>query len=194
MNHAPFAIWCVGLTALLVVAATFTDLRWRRIPNFLTFPAFFIAIVLHVAFEGWGSVVATLAGAVMAPTLLLLIHGGKGLGMGDLKLAAAVGACIGPFLAVVSIIVSAVAGGVMAMLAMMRPGGALSQLVDTLTIGLPRRGSRARAGSDGTAVATPVTIPYGVALAVGTIATIAVSWLIGNDTWFLSFVGIAVSQ
>ena len=51
--------------------------------------AFFAAIIVRMFFQGWVGLVLALSGAVLAPALLLLMHGGRGIGMGDLKLAAA---------------------------------------------------------------------------------------------------------
>ena len=194
MIHTPFAIWCVLLTIVVVTVAVITDLLWRRIPNFLTIPAFVVAVVVRSVFQGWTGFGLAIAGAVAAPVLLLLMHGGKGIGMGDLKLTAAVGAMLGPVMAVVTVLFSAVAGGVLAIAMMMRPGGQLAQLTSVLSIGLPfvrkRKGEEAPDESRG----STETMPYGLAIGVGSLMTLAVYWWTGNENWFLSFVGIAVNR
>lgn len=194
MIHTPFAIWCVLLTIVVVTVAVITDLLWRRIPNFLTIPAFVVAVVLRSVFQGWAGFGLAIAGALAAPVLLLLIHGGKGIGMGDLKLTAAVGAMLGPVMAIVAVLFSAVAGGLLAIAMMMSPGGQLAQLTSVLSIGLPfvrkRKGEEAPDESRN----STETIPYGLAIGAGSLMTLAVYWWTGNENWFLSFVGIAVNR
>lgn len=194
MSHSPFAIWCVLLTIVVVTVAVITDLLWRRIPNFLTIPAFVLAVVVRLVFQGWTGLGLAIAGAVAAPVLLLLMHGGKGIGMGDLKLTAAIGAMLGPVMAVVTVLLSAVAGGLLAILMMMRPGGQLAELVSVLSIGIPF--IRKRKSDDAPAEdQTPMeTMPYGLAIGAGSLMTLAVYWWTGNENWFLSFVGIAVNR
>jgi prepilin peptidase CpaA len=194
MSYSSLPIWCAALTTALVGTAMITDLRWRRIPNVLTFGAFGSALAIRIAFQGWAGLGLALGGAFLAPLLLLAMHGGKGLGMGDLKLAGAVGAIFGPVLAITMILISAVAGGVMAVTILTMRGGGLAQLFSTFLIGLPfTRKWRA----NGPAVddhAMVVTMPYGIAIGVGSLITMAVCWWTGQEAWFLSFVGIAGSR
>ena len=186
MNYTALPIWCTALTLLLVSFAVVTDLKWRRIPNYLTFTAFGIALVLRAVFEGWVGLGLALGGAFVAPILLLLLHGGKGIGMGDLKLAAAVGAFVGPALAVVTMLISAIAGGVLALFLMIRPGGQLSNLFSLFSISLPFRKKE-------TGDSVPVefesdkaaTMPYGVAIGAGSLITLVVYLWTGQAHWFL---------
>lgn len=193
MTLSPFSI-CSGLLIVVVVTvAVITDLRWRRIPNFLTFPTFLAAVVVRTFFQGWTGAGLALLGAVVAPVLLLIIRGGKGLGMGDIKLTMAVGAILGPAMALVMVLSTAVAGGVLAIAMMLRPGGQLRELISVLLIGLPF--VKKRKGNESSAeTRTPVeTMPYGLAIGAGSLITLAVYWWTGNEYWFLSLVKIADS-
>lgn len=193
MNTASLPIWCAALTTALVATAMITDLRWRRIPNVLTFTGFGSALAVRIVFQGWAGLGLAIGGAVLAPLLLLAMHGGKGLGMGDVKLAAAVGAFLGPVLAVTTMFVTAVAGGVMAIAMLTVRGGGFAQLFGVLLIGVPfSQKLRARVALGEAPLS--VTMPYGVAIATGTFITVAVSSWTGQEAWFLSFVGIAGSR
>ena len=86
----------IGTTVALLIGATVTDLRARRIPNFLTFPAAGVGVALHSMQEGWWGLALALVGAVTAPGVLMLLRAFRRLGMGDVKLAMAVGALLGP--------------------------------------------------------------------------------------------------
>jgi prepilin peptidase CpaA len=194
LSHTDYSLWCIILTIVVVVLAVITDLLWRRIPNLLTFSAFFAAIIVRMVFQGWIGLALALSGAVLAPTLLLLMHGGRGIGMGDLKLAAAIGALLGPVMAIVTMLITAIAGGLLAIATLLKPGGSLSQLFSTILIGLPflkkNKGEDVPVEFNQPASAT---MPYGVAIGVGSLITLAVYWWTGNENWFLSFVGIAAN-
>jgi prepilin peptidase CpaA len=190
---SPFSI-CSGLLIVVVVTvAVITDLRWRRIPNILTLPTFILAVVVRTYFQGWTGAGLALLGALVAPVLLLIVRGGKGLGMGDVKLTMAIGAILGPVMAVVMVLATAVAGGVLAMGMMLKPGGQLRELISVLSIGLPFvRRRKGRTAPAETEISTE-TIPYGLAIGAGSLITLAVYWWTGNEYWFLSLVRIVDS-
>lgn len=194
MFHTPFSIWCAVLTIVVVTVAVITDLLWRRIPNILTIPAFVLAVFVRAFFQGWAGSGLALAGGVIAPVLLLVIHGGKGIGMGDLKLAAVIGAVLGPVMAIVAIFASAIAGGIIAVAVMLKPGGQLRSFMDVFSIGLTF-GKKKKVNDAPDKSRTSVeTIPYGLAIGAGSLVTLAVYLWTGNENWFLSLVGIAANR
>lgn len=185
MHQTSLAACCAGLAIIVVGTAMLTDLRWRRIPNFLTLPAIGLAIGLRVAFQGWPGLAIALGGAIVAPVLLLLLHGGKGLGMGDLKLAAAIGAIVGPLLGAISILVSAIAGGFLAIVWLLKPGGVLAEILSVFLSGInPKKKKKAKT-PPAKANTRVQPMPYGVALAIGSVVTLAVCWWTGDLTWLL---------
>lgn len=197
MNDTSFILACVVLTGFLVGTSVITDLRWRRIPNFLTFPAFGAALIIRIVFQGWVGLGLALAGAVIAPVILLLLHGGKGLGMGDVKLAAAIGAIVGPVLAIATMLASAVAGGILAIAWMLRPGGQLA-IFSPLLIGLQfwkKNNKKKRKNKSPVVTESRVTstVPYGIAIGAGSLFTLVVFWWTGHANWLFSFVGIAAN-
>lgn len=86
MITTSLSIWSGALTILLLGAAVTTDLRSRRIPNTLTLTTIAVAVIGRAIVQGWPGLAVALSGAVVAPLLLFVLHTGKGLGMGDLKL------------------------------------------------------------------------------------------------------------
>lgn len=105
-----------------LVAATVIDLRTRRIPNALT--AALAAAGFVMALTGV-SRVTPLAAAVGFGLGMLLMLPGRVLGAtggGDVKLMAAVGAVIGPGPVVSAFLVTAIAGGVLALAVAARRG------------------------------------------------------------------------
>ncbi len=88
------AIWI--LAALFAVTAGVTDFRRRRIPNWLTYPAVPIAILLHAIADGWPGARLSLLGVALGLGLLLPFVLLRSLGGGDWKLVGALGAFFGP--------------------------------------------------------------------------------------------------
>jgi len=88
------AIWI--LSAAFALAAGFTDLRWRRIPNWLTYPAAPIAVALHAIAGRWPETKLSLEGLALGLGLLLPFVLLRSLGGGDWKLVGALGAFFGP--------------------------------------------------------------------------------------------------
>lgn len=81
----------VGL--LIALPAAWWDVRARRVPNWLTAGGLAAALVLRAAEGGMG---AGLAGALYLGVPFLLLWLLFGVGAGDVKLAAALGAALGP--------------------------------------------------------------------------------------------------
>ncbi len=93
--------------------------------------------------------------------------------MGDVKLAAAVGAFLGPKLAVAAMLCGAVIGGVIAIALLMRRGGFFGLFL----VGLPFVKARRENSSPGESPAV-LTMPYGVAIGIGSLVTLVVyTWL-----------------
>lgn len=89
------------------------DLRTRRIPNLLTFGAAAGALVFHFA-TGGSSGLGNAAGGWLAGAAMLMVpYALGGMGAGDVKLLAALGAWLGPMDAFWTGIYASVAAGVM---------------------------------------------------------------------------------
>jgi prepilin peptidase CpaA len=107
----------------LVIAsiACWTDLRTRRIPNVLTFGAAGAGLAFHAFVSGNGPLTALagwITGVLIFSPLFLL----RGMGAGDLKLLGALGAWLGPLMALRIGLWSALAGGVLAIVVAMGHG------------------------------------------------------------------------
>ena len=105
--------------ALLMLAIAVSDVRHFRVPNVLTAPAFLLGFLFEALFgaEPLGAAITVcllraLAAALPFLTLMLLyqwLRGRPGLGMGDVKLAAVVGAWLDWFTIAMVIELAAVA-------------------------------------------------------------------------------------
>lgn len=100
-----------ALLVTVALAAAATDMRWRRIPNVLTFPVMLLGLVLGVAAgSGWGNAL----GLVLGLAVCFPLYQGGGLKAGDVKLMMAIGAIGGPAFLLVTALAGAVAGGLVA--------------------------------------------------------------------------------
>lgn len=100
---------------LLAAIAAWTDLRNRRIPNWLTVPGLAVGVAANVVLSGWGGLKTSLLGAGLGLALLLPFVLLRSLGAGDWKLAGAVGAFTGPGTLVNLLLGSVFVAGVMAL-------------------------------------------------------------------------------
>jgi len=92
------------------------DLRSRRIPNYLTFGSAALAIVYGVVSAGWSGLGMALAGWMVGVLLFIPFFLLRGMGGGDVKLLAALGAWLGPASLLSLTFYTAIAGGVMALI------------------------------------------------------------------------------
>lgn len=109
------------LAPILVIAAA-TDIRSRRIPNWLTFPAIIAGILYHFFTAGIQGGLLSMAGVLMGMAFFLPFYIKGGTGAGDVKLMGAVGAFLGPRGVFYAFLFTSMAGGVYACLLLMRHG------------------------------------------------------------------------
>jgi prepilin peptidase CpaA len=100
--------------AMLIVACI-SDLRTRRIPNALTFPAVATALLFHLLTGGWSAAGWSIAGCLLGFFLFFPLFALRGMGAGDVKLLAAVGAWLGPSQVLIVALATSLAGGVIAL-------------------------------------------------------------------------------
>src|SRR5688500_7298011 len=155
--------------ALMVVAATVavvTDVRDRRIPNALTLPLAAAGLGIGAVSGGLGGLVLAIAGCLAGGLLFLVPVAKLGWGMGDLKLAAALGAVGGPLFALWMGLYAMAAGALCALVWLTRQGQ-LSRVAGGMQRDL-RAGQAPRARSG-------LSIPYAVPIAAGVTIALLVS-------------------
>lgn len=102
----------VAITVLSIsLVACVTDVRSRRIPNALTFGAALAALAYQSMAGGWPGAQSTLLGWLVGTALFLPFFLLGGMGAGDVKLVAALGAWLGPHEALQLALCASIAGG-----------------------------------------------------------------------------------
>jgi len=120
----------------LLAIACVSDLRTRRIPNVLTLSAAVGALLFHLITGGWSAAGWSLAGLALGALLFLPMFALRGMGAGDVKLLAAVGAWLGPGQVAIVALATSIAGGILALIVALSYGylrKALSNLALLLT-------------------------------------------------------------
>ena len=113
-----------GQVAVLILGgiACVCDLRTTRIPNLLTFGGAALAIVYSVLAFGVAGLLMSVGGWITGAALFLPMFALGGMGAGDVKLAACLGAWLGPRASLFIALYSALAGGVMALVLALATG------------------------------------------------------------------------
>jgi len=118
IGHTPLSAtswgWWSALAAVFV--ASVIDWRSRRIPNALTFPLAFAALIANVVVGGWSGGLSSGLGLVFGLAFFLLLMLLGAMGPGDVKLMAGLGALLGAVNVFWIGLFTAVMGGVLAVL------------------------------------------------------------------------------
>jgi prepilin peptidase CpaA len=104
------------------VVACVTDLRTRRIPNLLTFGAALAGVAYHAITGGYTGMGHSVGGWAVGVLAFLLPFALGGLGAGDVKLIAALGAWLGPVDTIWLALYTGIAGGLAALVVALAHG------------------------------------------------------------------------
>lgn len=107
---------------ILLTLACATDFRTRRIPNVLTLSAAAGALLFHLATGGWAAAGWSLAGLFLGAVLFFPMFALRGMGAGDVKLLAAVGAWLGPGQVAMVALATSIVGGAIAIVVALAHG------------------------------------------------------------------------
>lgn len=190
-NPAAMGRFVLLVIAGLLLIAAWVDVRQHRIPNVIVFSGTAIALLMHVVLPGGLGFISVqpgglgLSGALQGLFLGLLVmlpfHLWFGLGAGDVKLMAMIGAFIGPFLLWPVLLATAAAGGGLVLLLLFARGNTaayLSAWLESRFGGTWRRlGQMARGHSNDTnsaRIKSQHRLPYAVAISIGCLGYLVV--------------------
>ena len=181
--HA-MALAVLAMLTVFLLAAAWCDMRRQRIPNALVFSGALLALLLHTLLPagdgflaglpgglGFWSALAGLACGLLALLPLYLL---RAMGAGDVKLLAMTGAFLGPVQIWGALFATVLAGGALALLVALRQGVLRSVLGNVRLMlwmfTLKASGMGAALPEVAATVGTAARLPYGVAIAAGSIA------------------------
>lgn len=155
--------------SLIAVVAAFTDLKWRRIPNWLTLAAVPAGIIAQTVYgDGfWRGLGGALGGLLLLLPLFLVGAGGAG----DVKLFAAVGAFVGIGNLIAVFVLVTVIGGIAAVVVAIRAGALTRVLKNSLRIVASAGSGRWTEFRERSNVERPgaLRLAYGAVIGLGTL-------------------------
>jgi prepilin peptidase CpaA len=157
-----------GLTA----TAGFSDLRSRRIPNWLVFIGLVFGLGLNFYVSGWSGLGRCFLGAGLAAAVYLPLFALRAMGGGDAKLMIAVGALAGPWNWFLIFLLTAVIGGVVAVTILLFKGilrNTLGNVAHILNELVHLRAPHGSAPQLSVEHPKAVTLPHGAVIAAGTL-------------------------
>jgi prepilin peptidase CpaA len=155
--------------ALVLIVAVYGEVKENRIPNWLTVTGMGLGLLIGYEY-GERAFWSHLGGMIIGFGFLFVFYVFGGIGGGDVKLMGAVGALMGADLIKPTLFYTATMGAVLAVLMLIwRP-----DFWARLNWGFKKLAHWRQPLSDQPAKAKPLTVPYGVAIAVGCLITL---WL-----------------
>ena len=168
-----------ALAVAVSVAAAAIDVKERRIPNRLTYPAVVCGVLLQVALRGWTGLLLGAGGVLVFAGVFVPFYLIRAIGAGDVKLAAALGGIVGIGATLQVMLATALAGGVLAVFVVAGSGRIVETLRNTLWVA----GFHLQHGLQTHPVVNldnpaALRMPYGLAFAGGTLY-----WAIFLQSW-----------
>ncbi|WP_281884273.1 prepilin peptidase [Paenibacillus sp. YYML68] len=166
-------MWQDTVLIVVLIICVVTDIRSRKIYNKVIFPTLVLAVSLHAVHGGWHGLGHSLTGFAVGLGVLLLPYMLGGMGAGDVKLLALVGALKGAMFVLTASVYMALVGAVMALVIVLFKDGFMTRLrfIGYIVVCLRHRMKPQLKGSFSSG-----TYPYGVAIACGCVASL---WLKG---------------
>ncbi|WP_263356068.1 A24 family peptidase [Acidicapsa ligni] len=164
-------VYCAAGFICAVIAAIY-DLAVRRIPNYLTGAGLVVGLIIHFSLDGWRGALTSGSAALIAGVIFFIFFMAGGMGGGDVKLMAAVACLSGLQNLAYLLILTSLAGGVMAVL-MALMHGSLKHTIGNVFSLANHHLHKGLAPHPNLNVDNNSTLrlPYGVAIAVGSFLT-----------------------
>jgi prepilin peptidase CpaA len=160
---------------ILILALTvslYTDLRKRKIYNIVSLPTIVIAISYYTMNLSWDGFLFSGKGLLVGLSVLLIPYLLGGMGAGDVKLMTAIGALMGPSFVFYSFIYTALIGGAIAILLIIKERGFWRPLKNFIFNVTFLRGNLGSIILEKKEQSFSISFPYGVAIVLGTLSTL----------------------
>jgi prepilin peptidase CpaA len=168
------------LLLILVLAAAVCDVRYRRIPNWLTLSGVVLGLGLNAflsqSLEGRGMFKSSLIGMGVAFGVYFVFYAMRAMGAGDVKLMAAVGAVVGWPNWFSIFVLTAIIGGIMALILIVTKKRFKKTLINVgFILHEMKSGRPAYVGKEELDVRSPkaMGLPHGAVIAIGTLFYLA---------------------
>lgn len=154
-----------SILGVTLIISLITDIRNRKILNIVTFPAMVIGLIYYTLTLGLDGFLFSSGGLLVGFFILLIPFLLGGMGAGDVKLMAAIGALTGVTFVIHSFFYTALFGGIIAVYLIIRRNFSKHAVHQREGIGSTPVGNVKKQS---------ITYPYCVPIALGTLSTIIV--------------------
>jgi prepilin peptidase CpaA len=167
----------IVIVLAFIAACCVVDVHTRRIPNLLSFPVIIAGLLLNTMWLGMLGLINSVLGILLVVAVLIGPFVLGGIGGGDVKMMAAIGALLGPRLALASLGTGMALGGVIMAIHLLRLGRLQEKL--GATAGMIRAAvmtqSIAPLRVSGDDASSAIALPYSVPLGLGTVAVLGLA-------------------
>jgi prepilin peptidase CpaA len=178
--------WSITFAILVpgILYASWIDYAQRRVPNWLNATLAALGLTVQTLAFGWyrsgdagvsGGFAWGLLGLLVGLGVLIVPWAMHGMGAGDVKLMAAIGCWLGPWLTLLSFAAGAIVGGIVAAVMIYTSGRTIHAITNVQTILTKMRRLETAFGEFGGAKTfgdTSQLLPYGVPLTIGTLGVL----------------------
>jgi len=167
----------IAVLAFVLLCVSF-DLTTRRIPNLITGAAILGGLFGHLFLSGFIGLCSSFAGFLLLGSVLILPFALGGIGGGDVKMMAGLGALLGPVTGLSAMVIGMVIGGAIMVVHLARCGRLKEKLFATANLLLTALKNGSVAPLDmSSRGGDSVSLPYSVPLGLGALTVILISGL-----------------
>ena len=166
------ANWIIWFVSIVLIVAAVIDGAILKVPNWLTYPFILSGLIYWTCANGLVGFAESFAGMAVGTVLLLVLRNVGGMGAGDVKLLAGVGAWAGTLVTLKVFAATAITGGIIAVIMIVRSGNWFKHYAMARQI--LEEWKDIRTPSKLAAIArerkpTMTLLPYGIPMAIGAV-------------------------
>ncbi|WP_129689928.1 A24 family peptidase [Gottfriedia acidiceleris] len=159
------------ILVITLLISLITDIQKRKILNIVTLPAILIGFIYYTATLGWEGFLFSGKGFLTGAAFLFIPYLLGGMGAGDVKLMAAIGALTGAMFTFYSFIYIALIGGIISLVLIMKNRGIWNSIKSFFFEMFYLRSNLGSVILNANKQSS-ISFPYGVAIALGTVCEI----------------------
>lgn len=152
------AIYQNIFAVIVTIVGSFYDVKFRRVPNWLTFGSFGIALIYNITTLKIHNILFCVCGFLVGIGLLIIPYILGGMGAGDVKLLGAIGSIVGYKNIICIFIYTAISGMLLGIIWMLSKPDRLKFLITT--------------GQVSPTIEKKEKVPYAIAIFLGTVVYI----------------------